>query len=693
MKFWSKYDLTFLIGSTLILLGIALVELSFEFAPQPKPTGQRIGLITYKNHYAERKLEGVMLWTPVTQDGPLFNEDTIRTAADSSAVLHLQNGVDISMSEETMVVVQLAAGQAKLSLGLGQIGVAHVPPSSKKGAQGGLVISTSAGQVKVLSGALTVGRKADGQADVHVIAGEAQVTEGGKVHTLSPKDEPVELLKPDLGAVFIKTQPQIPVDFSWKTARPGYDQNLVIALDASFKRVVLNQQASSPLKAALGDGDYFWKLTGPDGDSRASWFSVRSVLPPTLVTPEKGKQFTYFAGYPSLSFSWLPLEVANYYKVTVTDALTGTVEFTQSTFQNTLVTSQLGAGAYQWKVAAYCGPQNIEVDSQPLAFTIQQVSAAAPLLQPVQPSGNKTQVFSGVALKQGAIVAKWNNVEGADHYDVTVSKHADGTEVVLKKSVITNSLRLDKKLDDGQYYLTVTAVSNQVSSPESAPMPFQVANTQPLIPQHPNVQDELDPGQSKVFFDWRDPNQGGNYRVLVSSTLNMKTLIATHNSTNTSCEISLPADLQGMLYWQVQLQNDQGVILSQSPVQQFSRPRRLSSPVPLTPIADFGVDAIYVPEVQLRWKPSPDANYYQVRLYQILGGFKVLYKEWRGWDTTAAWSFLELGKGKYAWELVSQERENGYLLGQSPAVISYFRVIQSHSLAAPATDITVLSGD
>ncbi|NNM53647.1 MAG: hypothetical protein HKM05_02865 [Spirochaetales bacterium] len=48
--------------------------------------------------------------------------------------------------------------------------------------------------------------------------------------------------------------------------------------------------------------------------------------------------------------------------------------------------------------------------------------------------------------------------------------------------------------------------------------------------------------------------------------------------------------------------------------------------------------------------------------------------------------------GKYAWELVSQDREGGHLLGQSPGVLSYFQVIQSRFLQAPPT-ITVLSGN
>ncbi len=692
MKFWSKSDLIFLLTTTILLLGTAAVELRFELAPPPQPQGQRIGTITYKNHYAERKLSGVMLWSAVTQDGPLYNDDTIRTAAQSSAILHLQNGVDISMSEETMVVVELAAGKAQVNLGLGQIGVSHVPPSTKKGAAGGLIISTSAGQVKVLSGALTVGRKANGSAEVHVVSGSAQVQQAGHTQTLTPQDEPVELLKPDLGAVFIKTQAMIPVTFLWKTARPGYDQNLEIALDASFKKVVLNQPGASPFKAALGDGDYFWKLTGPDGDSRPSWFSVRSVAPPTLVTPEQNHVYSYFAGFPQVSFSWLPLEVANYYKVTVLDSATGTNEFTQSTFQNTLVTSQLPAGRYLWKVTAFCGPQNVSVDSASQPFTIKKVVAVAPLVQPLQAGTTKTQVFSGVALQQGAIIAKWNAVEGADHYEVTVSKHADGRDVVVKKSVITNSLRLNQKLKDGQYYLSVTAVSNQVASPQSAPMPFQVANAQPLIPVHPNSRDELDPGQPKVFFDWRDPNYGSSYRVKVSTNADLTNLVANDLVKSTSCDLPLPGDLQGLLFWQVQLLDAKGNILAQSPVQEFSRPRRLTAPVPLSPVSDFGVDAVWVPDVQLNWKPSPDANFYKVRLYQILGGFKVLYKQWQGWDTSVAWSFLDLGVGKYAWELTSQDRVGGHLLGQSPGVLSYFQVIQSRFLEAPST-ITVLSGN
>ena len=692
MKFWSKYDLIFLLTSTLLLLGTAAVELRFEFAPPPQPHGQHIGTITYKNHYAERKLSGVMLWSSVTQDGPLFNDDTIRTAAQSSAILHLQNGVDISMSEETMVVVEVAAGKAQVNLALGQIGVAHVPPSLKKGSGGGLIIATSAGQVKVLSGALTVGRKANGSAEVHVISGSAQVKEGGHTQMLTPQDEPVELLKPDLGAVFIKTQAMIPVTFLWKTKRPGYDQNLEIALDASFKHVVLNQPGSSPLRAALGDGDYFWKLTGPDGDSRPSWFSVRSVAPPTLVTPEQNRVYSYFAGFPPVSFSWLPLEVANYYKVTVLDATTGTAAFTQTTFQNTLVTSQLSQGQYLWTVTAFCGPQNIAVDSASQPFAVEKVAAAAPLVHPLQGGTTTTQVFSGVALQQGAIIAAWNAVEGAGHYDVTVSKHSDGSDVVLKKSVITNSLRLDHKLRDGLYYLTVTAVSNQVASPQSLPMPFQVATIQPLSPVHPNSRDELDPGQTRVFFDWRDPNYGSSYRLRVSTNAGLTNVLANRLVKSTSCDLTLPGNLEGIFYWQVQLLDAKGNILAQSPVQEFSRPRRLTPPVPLSPVSDFSVDAVWVPDVELKWKPSLDANFYRVRLYQILGSFKVLYRQWQGGNTSAAWSFLDLGLGKYAWELVSQDLERGRLLGQSPGVLSYFQVIQSRFLEAPPT-ITVLTGN
>jgi len=62
-----------------------------------------VGLIAFKKQVAQRKYSDQVVWDEIEQTAPVYNNDSIRTADNSEAVVRLSDGSEITINENSMI--------------------------------------------------------------------------------------------------------------------------------------------------------------------------------------------------------------------------------------------------------------------------------------------------------------------------------------------------------------------------------------------------------------------------------------------------------------------------------------------------------------------------------------------------------------------------------------------------------------
>nr|MCR5046926.1 FecR family protein [Treponema sp.] len=106
-----------------------------------------IATITFKHKTAQRKFQERMIWDRLRQHSPVYDGDTIRTAAESEATIYFEDGNIMELGENTMAQVFFHDGQVETSVS----GGVFVVDSSN--AKNGALVKTGSSSVVVNAGA------------------------------------------------------------------------------------------------------------------------------------------------------------------------------------------------------------------------------------------------------------------------------------------------------------------------------------------------------------------------------------------------------------------------------------------------------------------------------------------------------------------------------------------------------------
>jgi hypothetical protein len=230
----------------------------------------------------------------------------------------------------------------------------------------------------------------------------------------------------------------------------------------------------------------------------------------------------------------------------------------------------------------------------------------------------------------------------------------------------------------------IRAVSGASRSGPSKPIAVRVVDPQPLRTLAPPDRSPLNPDERYIAFRWSDPNEGHRYRIILSPDSTFDHQLASFKTTARQSRIAMPADRSGAMFWKVELLDGSDGVIASSPPASFLFPLRFEDPVPIYPIDGEPVDINTSDSIRFRWNSVRGANEYRVALYQTAGGLQSLIRSWRTDQTLVVLdTFVDLSSAPYAWTLSARSMEDGQLLGQSPTVLSFFRVMQSHPLGAP----------
>jgi hypothetical protein len=710
MRLSSKFDLIFVVAIVAAFLVCAWLLYAESRGTPTSPNTEIVGTITYKNRVTERKAKGEVVWGGLVQNASLHNSDTVRTSAGSSAVIHLKDNTEISLGEQTMILVSVAEKGTRIEVSGGLVAVRRVAPAwggsasamdrGRPGSGTLITISTRSGTVSLTSGSVSIGDSAAGAA-VSVESGTVTINTGSSTKEIAPgsvvalggsaqRAVPLVLLTPQAGQTLFAAEGSSKVSFTW-TAGSGLNPpsgQLIVAADSDFTRIEYRRMVSgTSATQSFQEGTHYWKLSAQGTETPPRWFNTVALRPPKLLEPADNTTFNYAEAVPPVvGFSWLPLPFASSYRLEVYAGVVGERQVVSATTSlSSLALESLKEGDYHWRVVAQYGQDAVASASQTRGFSMKKTRLTVP--EPVRADSSEAAeslVLSTVAIGNGALLACWGAVEGATQYEASVARDPEATDVVATVGTGSNFLRLEQPLDPGTYYVRIRAVSGTARSDASKAIAVRVVDPQPLRTLAPIDRLPLDPDEGNITFRWSDPNEGHKYRVILSPDSAFDHQLASFDATARQSRIPLPTDRSGTLFWKVELLDDSDGVVASSPPASFLVPQLLQDPEPIYPVNGEQVDVNANDFIRFRWNSVPGANEYRVTLYQMGGGLKSVIRSW-GTDKTLVLldSFVDLYSAPCAWTVRARSMKDEQLLGQSRTVLSYFRIVQSHPLAAP----------
>jgi len=685
MKSSIKFKDVLFISSVLLCFGASAYGLYLEtFARNGTRNGDRVGTITYKNRYAEQKAGGSSLWASLKQNSPVYNNDTIRTGADSIAVIHFDNKTEIELNEESMILISFAGNKSSIDLEGGSVVVGGTDAKntvSLKTDDGAITVSGGEIRVKKTAEGITVKAKS-GSAIVKTAPDAMPVTiEEHAVYDISSatvQEPSVVLTEPASRGVFITDANKYEVIFTWDVtetaARPnGY--TLLVSADQQFSDILFRKEgATSGISAMLPKGKYYWRIEGFDEESD---FTILKGAPPALIAPINARIPIIEPECPVL-FSWSKASDSSLFRVEISQKDTpDVILFSRTTDQRSIIIDIPDAGDYLWKATALLGPTQIPFPSKASSFTVTKGTLEAPSL----PVKIETNTF---AISEGNPILSWEPVPGADRYEARISAGTNDENVVFNATGTANFLKPTKALKDGQYSVSVRARSGALASPWTAPCELEILPIRPIELLSP-LPDNAKPtvGES-VFFRWKDLNGGSQYRLIVSSKPNLSAIIFNDIVPGQSREMSLPANVSGDFSWTVTLLDSSSKPISESVSGTFSVVEKTSTPTPRFPVRGQELDLNSLDNLTFEWEKETGNIVYTIRLYRMTGGMRSPVGQWETEENRLVLADLSsLALDSFSWELSSRkEISDGTTLTSDP-VSSYFKIVQKKPLAIP----------
>ncbi len=490
--------LPFLITIFICLIGAStnswLFYTSF-FRALTKQNEQPIATITFKYKTAQRKFLDRVVWDRLRQESPVYNGDTIHTAALSEATIWFNDGNVMDLMENTMAQVFLTEEKgAAVEL---EDGYATVDSSD---AENGMTLSSGGVQVDVKSGtslsagsvAQTSGTGGAGAAgaakglSVQVLKGSASLQNADGTTLAISQGEELNMstgtaqtipAKPALTVyapvrnekILYHTQGATDVRFNWSDTVDA--TVLQIAKDKEFKDVVyrLNSDGLNETTIKLDPGTWFWKLDGSedgvteqqaisDGQLKTGKIQVIQSLPPSPVAPAENYSYGYRKRTPAVRIIWTESPYASTYKLEVaTNPNMNNPVIEQRTSTTSSIISTLEAGTYYWRVTPYytMNKKGFAAPSEVRAFKVERKGdLTAPEL--LVPSVNG---IVNTEAKAKPTSFSWKIENEAQSYTVKIADNENLRNPAVSFETTDNFYTLNSnvtKLKDGKWYWGIT---------------------------------------------------------------------------------------------------------------------------------------------------------------------------------------------------------------------------------------------
>jgi hypothetical protein len=666
-----------------VVLSSAAFGLYHDFSYRGKGSTKEVGTVTFKKKKAERKFTDTADWETVEQNSPVYDSDSIRTTEGASAVLHLTDGSEIDLDENTLVVLKVSAGAASVDFLGGAI-------YAKKGDNSSaLNIHSGKTSVDVASGSMSVAGTGEKNLSVNVSTGSSKVALDGKVVNVKGsqsvqvsdsgadlKPQEIVLTSPGPSAYFPTPRgTYAAVLFKWKSIVPAKIQ---IAHDRSFKKIIVSESKEDQYNATLVKGDYYWRIAADKG----SFSETRkiSVLEDSLVltlSPKAGEIFPYRAQKPQILFKWSTASMASSYEIEVSKEKSfATQDVKVSSRVTSIVIDTLEEGKYFWRVrAVYPSGLSPPYAVSPDFFSVSKSQKIAPPELVFPPDGTKKSI---TAVSEGKVILNWKTNPEAQKYHVEISQDSEFAKSEISEFAAQGRFVVKNLKEEGNYYWRIRSVSADGS--ESDPSVHRSISLRKLFSVE-NLSAESDNNGSWIFR-WKDLNESAKYRVELSPSKNFEPVQQSVESGSTRVSLKdLPA---GRLFWRVISADSGGEEISRSSAAELVISESITAPVPVSPVNNQEIDVSKKAKIEFAWKEVPEATEYQFEIIRYTyGSEKSVYTSTSKKGKFDFSQFSVLSTGTFYWQVSALKRKGGFVAAKSVPAKGYFMIPAGPEILAP----------
>lgn len=536
---------------------------------------KQIGTITFKREVAQRKYLAQVVWEGIDQNYPVYDNDSIRTSDMSEAVIHLLDGTDISIEENTMIMLSTFGDGININFEQGSIS------ANRAGVQGtdiaAINIKSQDATVSIDKSNIQLTQLGNKELDLTVSDGTAKVKSGAEETLIKSNEKALissdrketrvvqlkfSLNEPASNRYFITESQKSEVSFAWDLAGNFKNITWEISKDRLFKKIISSQRqlTKNTLKISLEAGVYYWRITAINEDSKqlesseTGKFNIVSRKPIKIISPQPDEIIKHSLSQNSVTFKWGEDSLAADYTLEISqDKDFAAVINKVNTPLKSITVDNLVQGNYFWRINSNIniGGEQIVKTGSTSSFKIDKIKVINP---PVLISPGKGEKIDASIARSKGIVLSWNNDPSFSSYEVEVSRDANFQNEVIDQKRKVNFAEIKNELPSGRYFWRVEGlVANGEKIPYSSVGEFEIVINESLTLLAPAADEKITiPARSRkqdVVFSWKKVDLSGSYKLQVSQKSDFSDAKAVIAKDQNSATVAI--NEAGEYYWRV----------------------------------------------------------------------------------------------------------------------------------------------
>lgn len=697
----SKTEYIVFVAAGIIVCSFSVL-FYFDFSGRTAAGEERIvGSVTYKKSQAQRKYSSQVVWEDIEQRAPVYNNDSIRTAELSEAIIRLNDGTEIAINENSMIVLSFATNEIDIQFRGGSI-------SARRGElEGGSVanmnITSGKTTVSVARSDVQVSGEKERALHLTVNKGTAKVTRGSEERIVSGNQKvtvaddskelkvyalPLVPLAPLPDSVFVTPARTADVTFAWEKLKQGREGVCELSDSDAFRRIIARKKMDgSTATFNLPPGSYCWRLRAaarrgetPDV-SEVRKFIIERVEPPYLIFPGAGQIFHFAQAAPAINFKWSGAAIAQAYRLEIaSNSAMNNMVAAVKTEERSIAVDSLAEGTYYWRVVSVIrvSGKTYHVPSETRKILVARSSVVEPPLPQFPPDGES---INGRIMNNPGINFSWRRNEEVPAVRITISRQSDFRSLVYSGVSSASFLRIRRKLEPGRYYWRLAGILPRDRHTEpSGVMTFIITSGDTIRLLSPGDRADVTRGSGPLNFTWEKAGVYGEYILQVSTDQSFSRVEKEERTSD--ARVSVRAVRPGTHFWRVLLRSDDGAVIMTSKPSMFTVLDTLAEPSIISPVNRTTVDMEGNREINLSWKRLDEANAYRVRVYKIEGSQRTLMTERMIKNSRYEIGDINaLGEGDFLWSVQAFEMtpDGSRILRKSPVSQSHFSVKNASS--------------
>lgn len=475
---------------------------------------EKIGSVKTAVNDVRQRHADAFAWLPLEAENEVYQGDSIFTGSRSEALIVTDRGERISISPNSLVVINAKTDSIRLDIDYGSV-LGEVGKDKK-------LLIASGGDVTEFKGddaVVKVDVNRDQNLVVNVIEGQVEVTSDEGRRTLGPKEkaeisdagtivEPsdirIELLTP-VPERILKPDESRELILTWRSNYQFNEYTIEISRDPEFSKLILKDKSTRPLyrPPVLPTNErIFWRVSAhlkpnqSPAKSAVAGFTLAEDKPPLVVFPRDNMRLAFEeqpiddGHHLFINMRWQPRSVSSKWEI----HLSASPDFSQNlkifeSKDNFVNLGGLPEGNYytrlrakDWADASW---------SETISFTVSRKSPATlrpPQVLTAEEDFLLTTKFEGYTAielseappnKLDAYVEAipelaWNNIPGAVSYEVEIALDRDFTKIV-QRAEAANSRYGWSGVRVGSFYWRIRSISTgNRKGPFTEPQPLRI---------------------------------------------------------------------------------------------------------------------------------------------------------------------------------------------------------------------------